>query len=109
MMSRLSREEAELVVVPYVNFTEQHLKVTFLNDLPEKFRGVSDRQGSEPSMIESPNLDEYVFCHVLENIGMVRVSDDPDGDDIELSQGDIYALRYRNVQSLLQQGKLHLV
>ena len=77
--------------------------------MPEKFRGVSDRQSSEPSMIESPNLDEYVFCHVLEDIGMVKVSDDPTEDDIELSQGDIYALRYRNIQSLLEQGKLHLV
>ena len=87
----------------------EHLKVTFLNDLPEKFRGVSDRQSSEPSMIESPNLDEYVFCHVLEDIGMIKVSDDPTEDDIELSQGDIYALRYRNIQHLLEQGKLHLV
>ena len=59
----------------------------------------------EPSLL----LDEYVFCHVLEDIGMIKVSDDPTEDDIELSQGDIYALRYRNIQYLLEQGKLHLV
>jgi|TARA_B110000091_G_C13736813_1_gene441505 hypothetical protein len=106
MMSKLSKAEAELVVVPYVNLKETHLKTTFLNDLPEKFQGVSDNTGSDPSMIDSPNLDEYVFCRVLDDIGTLRVSDD---QDLELNVGDIYALRYSTIQGLLLQGKLHLV
>lgn len=107
MMSKLSRNERELVVVPYVNLKEAHLKSTFLNDLPVKFQGVQDKNGSDPSMIDSPNLDEYVFCHVTEDIGLLKVSEDQ--DPIDLNVGDIYALRYRSIQDLLQQGKLHLV
>ena len=57
-------------------------------------------------MIDSPNLDEYVFCRVLDDIGTLRVSDD---QDLELNVGDIYALRYSTIQGLLLQGKLHLV
>jgi GINS complex subunit 4 len=106
MMSRLSKAEAELVVVPYVNLSETHLKSTFLNDLPEKFQGVSDKNGSDPSMIESPNLDEYVFCQVTEDVGQVQVSDD---DIIDLNAGDIYAVRYRTIQGFLEEGKVHLV
>ena len=107
MMTKLSRNERELVVVPYVNLKEAHLKSTFLNDLPVKFQGVQDKNGSDPSMIDSPNLDEYVFCHVTEDIGLLKVSEDQ--DPIDLNVGDIYALRYRSIQDLLQQGKLHLV
>ena len=106
MMSKLSKAEAELVVVPYVNLKETHLKTAFLNDLPGKFQGVSDNTGSDPSMIDSPNLDEYVFCRVLDDIGTLRVSDD---QDLELNVGDIYALRYSTIQGLLLQEKLHLV
>ena len=105
MMSKLSRNERELVVVPYVNLKEAHLKSTFLNDLPVKFQGVQDKNGSDPSMIDSPNLDEYVFCRVLEDIGVLMVDDDP----IELNVGDIYALRYSNIRVLLEENKLHLV
>lgn len=108
MMSKLSTAEAELVAKPYVNLKETHLRTTFLNDLPEKFQGVAENNNgsSDPSMIDSPNLDEYVFIRVLEDIGLLVLSEN---ETIDLNINDIYVLRYSSIRNLLQQGKLHLV
>ena len=52
------------------------------------------------------NLDEYVFIRVLEDIGLLVLSEN---ETIDLNINDIYVLRYSSIRNLLQQGKLHLV
>mmetsp|Transcript_17962 Transcript_17962/g.25389 ORF Transcript_17962/g.25389 Transcript_17962/m.25389 type:complete len:89 (+) Transcript_17962:3-269(+) len=69
----------------------------------------------EPSMIDRPDLDTYVFCRVLEPIQIDNFKDLDMGDnDFEedlqhVKTGSTMFLRYAIIQDLLLEGKVSLL
>ena len=94
----------------HVGSLEKHLKDCCLLELPEHLRSLNE-QNDTVDMITKPNLDSYVFCGVLEDIGQFHFDEGGDGDVLEgdLTEGDVYIIRYRAIQSLLATGKVTLL
>ena len=104
LQARLSEAEAELIAQPYANLVENHLNRSFLNNLPKQMRSLKGKHG-DLSLVPEPDLNEYVFCHVLESLGQVEILDHP----VDMDAGEIFALRYDTIREYLSQDKIHLV
>ena len=108
LCSRLSHAELEEVAVPYMELLEKNLEESFLKHLPEKFQSHRGKH-RDFNLIAEPNLDEYVFCKVLEDIGQVQVGEDDETPPVELLRGDIYTLRYRPMRSMVRERRIQLL
>ena len=104
LQARLSEAEAELVAKPYANLVDNHLERSFLNNLPKQLRKLKGKHG-ELSLVPEPDLNEYIFCHVLESLGQVEILD----ESLDMQAGEIFAVRYNTIKEFLSQGKVHLV
>ncbi len=107
LRGRLSNAEKELIAQPYVDLMDNHLQRSFLNDLPKQMQKLQGKVG-EISMVSEPDLNEYIFCKVLESLGVVELSPNT-SISIEMNAGDIFAVRYNAIQEFLREGKVHLV
>jgi DNA replication complex GINS protein SLD5 C-terminus len=59
-------------------------------------------------MVTEPDLDVYVVCRVMEDVGSVEVSAQQ-GLQLELMKGDEYVLRYRPVREFVLNGQIQLI
>ncbi|KAK0553989.1 GINS complex subunit [Tilletia horrida] len=104
IQSRLSDVELGYVN-KYNELHTAHLNTSVLNYLPEKLRILEDTPAAD-NMVVRPDLDEPVFIRCREDCGQIRA---PDGNTVELGKNTIHLLRYNNVQSLVEQGRLELL
>lgn len=88
---------------------ERHLRRTVLDHLPKEAWKTLD----EPEMIDSPNMDEFVFCRVLETVAINNhdpLGDDEEDDDVqEHKAGDCIIARYSAIRDLVIAGKIELL
>ena len=89
---------------------ENHFRRTVLDHMPKAVWQKLD----EPNMIGSPNLDEFVFCRVLEAVEIDHFDptyqDERDEDYLhEHPTGSSIIVRYRLVRDLVLQGKVELL
>ena len=111
-MNRASEGERQYLQI-YGKLMERHLHRTVLQHLPRSFRGIDKEE-----MIDRPNLDEFVFCHVLEMV-TIETGDDEDvmgdsydGDEENLHEhaaGTSLIVRYRTIKDLVDEGKVVLL
>lgn len=95
----------------YGELTEKHLKRTVLDHLPKD----AWKKLDEPEMIDSPNLDAFVFCKCLETVEINNY--DPLGDDDEDEEdgiqehkaGACLIARYSAIRELVQEGKIEML
>jgi GINS complex subunit 4 len=97
--AKLSEQEL-LYVQRYAQLVTKHFDDIVLDDIPATYRR------ADPGTAETPNLDEFVFVRVLEDIGPVQV----DGrEELEMWSGHTHIIRYRPVQGLFEEGRLELI
>jgi len=79
---------------------EKHLTTSVVQNLPERLGRLD-----EDDMIVKPDLDQAVFTRARKNCPPIRL---PDGETLEMMQGDIHMLRYRSIRRLLRDGDVRL-
>ena len=96
----------------YGELVEKHHRRTVLNHLPKK----AYKKLDEPEMIDSPNLEEFVFCRVLEpiQIDVSEDNDNGDGEDLvdriqEHGAGAYLIVMYKSIRVLVLEGKVELL
>mmetsp|Transcript_25625 Transcript_25625/g.36126 ORF Transcript_25625/g.36126 Transcript_25625/m.36126 type:complete len:356 (+) Transcript_25625:133-1200(+) len=119
MVDRMSEEEISYLK-QYGELLERHLRRTVLDHFPKE----AWKKLDEPEMIDSPDLDEFVFCKVLETVEIDNrdsqaaphtQDDDDDDDDLgedsiqEHAKGSCLIARYSAIQDLVHQGKIELL
>lgn len=58
-------------------------------------------------MVDTPDLNEFVFVRVLQDVpGEVVLSND---DSVDLQKGNIYVLPYKAIRKFLRVGEVELV
>mmetsp|Transcript_21058 Transcript_21058/g.32137 ORF Transcript_21058/g.32137 Transcript_21058/m.32137 type:complete len:240 (-) Transcript_21058:36-755(-) len=105
-LDRLSDKEIDYLR-EYGKLVQRHFERTVLSHLPKAFRAIDT-----PEMIDSPDLDEYVFCRILETVE-IETDDRDDDDEYERAgvhkSGSSLIVRYRTVKNLIEQGKVVLM
>jgi hypothetical protein len=86
-------------VQQYGELLERHLRRTVLDYLPKD----AWKKLDEEEMIDSPNLDQFVFCKVLE-----RVEIDMDGIQ-EHQPGACLIARYDAIREFVLEGKIEML
>jgi len=126
LVDRMSAEEVEYLKT-YGGSVERHFNRTVLNAMPKE----AWRKLNEPDMIDSPDLDAYVFCKVLETVEIdsstgdkkkkkstsARDEDDSDEDDDdemgssiqEHTAGSFLIARYATIQKHVLEGRIVLL
>jgi len=126
LVDRMSPEEVEYLKT-YGGLVERHFNRTVLNAMPKE----AWRKLNEPDMIDSPDLDAYVFCKVLETVEIdssigdkkkkasraARDEDDSDEDDEdemgssiqEHSAGSFLIARFAAIQKHVLEGRIVLL
>jgi hypothetical protein len=91
----------------YNDILSTFFKETFLNELPDKLQSLTE-QSPVVNMIPQPNLSTHVICRVLETVDNYSY-DSLRGEQIKMTQGDIYAVRYQMIKDLLLENKIELI
>ena len=126
LVDRMSTDEVEYLKT-YGGLVERHFNRTVLNAMPKE----AWRKLNEPDMIDSPDLDAYVFCKVLETVEIdsstgdkkkkarssARDDDDSDDDDDdemgssiqEHTAGSFLVARYATIQKHVLEGRIVLL
>ena len=102
MRSKCSPQELEFLR-KYVDLAEEHVSDIALNHMPEMLR-----QLDAPEMVTSPDLDHFVFCQNLEDLGQLNI-DSKGLESIQMDQHDRHVLRYRVIQPFLAQDQVKLI
>lgn len=96
MKVRLSETE-NIFAESYLALKHQHQTSEFLNQIPKAFQKFNHDE-SEPSIIETPNLAEFVYCRIDEDLDNFRLSQSNEletGDTAH--KGDIIVVPYDKV------------
>ncbi|OQR87755.1 hypothetical protein ACHHYP_08099 [Achlya hypogyna] len=102
LVSRLSQAEVDYAT-KYLEMLESHFNDLALSKFP-----LEQRKLDAPDMIDTPDLDLFVFCQSQEDIGQVQC-DDRGAEHINVRKGDRHVLRYRAVQSFVNDGTMALL
>lgn len=106
MRGRLSPKELEYAK-RYRKLVKGHFHDAFLRHLPSSVQSYKE-MSKDVKMIPEPDLDKHVFIRVKEDIGTFELQRDP-VETVSLALGDIYLLRYRPIQPLLESNQVELV
>ncbi len=104
MVSRLSEQETAYMEKHFEALLQLYNSL-FLSSLPQHLQALDDTSGGI-SMIEEPNLKRPAFVKVMRDI--------PEGivigeEEIELTVGNIYLIRYSAVQKYVHSGDVVLI
>lgn len=89
----------------YGELLERHLRRTVLDHLPKD----AWKKLDEPEMIDSPNLDEFVFCKVLESVEIDNSMPGEESDIDKHAEGTCLIVRYSAIQQLVLEGKIEML
>lgn len=105
MVSRLSDNERDFAS-KYLDIIERLFNFSFLDSIPDKFRGLTEAESST-NMIPEPALGSHVFIKVKEDVGLYQINEN--GDEVELNENDILAASYQPFKALLIEDKIDLI
>jgi len=101
---RLSDKEIEFCE-QYKELVDAHLLKSSLETAPSFLQKLN-----EPSMIVKPVMDEPVFCRVKEDLGRVQIQGSQGtSDTVDMQKNNIFMLRYKAIESFLEEGKVELL
>ena len=89
----------------YLVITREYLLESGLETFPKALHAFDDFVG-DLNMIATPNLNQAVVCKVLDNIGEVMINDN---ESVYMEKDNIYILKYKTIQSLLEKGLVQLL
>lgn len=87
----------------HLELLEELFQNQFLNRLPESLQALDDTGGGI-SMIEEPDLDRAVFIKVI-NPSVIEL----DNEEIELTKGSVFVMRYRAIRHMVSTGDVVLI
>ncbi|ORX87417.1 GINS complex, Sld5 component [Anaeromyces robustus] len=89
----------------YKELVDAHLFKSSLETAPTFLQNLN-----EPNMIVKPVLDEPVFCRVKEDLGDVQIQGSQGTSlTVTLKKNNIFMLRYKAIESFLEEGKVELL
>eukprot|EP00611_Tribonema_gayanum_P014925 TRINITY_DN26492_c0_g1_i1.p1 TRINITY_DN26492_c0_g1~~TRINITY_DN26492_c0_g1_i1.p1 ORF type:complete len:243 (-),score=68.71 TRINITY_DN26492_c0_g1_i1:14-742(-) len=103
---RLSDQELTYAKV-YCDLLHGHLQSTVLDHLPDAYADIRSQAGGA-QIIAEPDLDVFVVCRVVEDVGVVEISAEQNSQ-IELRAGDEYVMRYRPIRDFVLDGSIELI
>jgi len=116
VLDRMSDEEISYLKA-YGELYEQHMRRSVTDHIPKE----AWRKLDEPSMIERPNLDAYVFCYVVDEDGVVinnhegididdeeELEDGPDPEE-RYDSGAYLFVRYGLIRNFILEGRVELL
>eukprot|EP00970_Alexandrium_tamarense_P001200 scaffold128_cov198-Alexandrium_tamarense.AAC.23 len=119
LVDRMTAEELEYLK-QYGALQEKHFNRTVLDHLPREWN-----QLDNPEMIDSPNLEEFVFCRVLETVQidvsgdgsdgsgggfMSQEDEDGFGETVQEHQaGACLIVMYKTIREFVLEGKIELL
>lgn len=93
----------------YGELLEKHFKRTVLDHMPKD----AWKKLDDPGMIDSPDLNKFVFCRVLdENVEIDNTFEGEEKDDMNIQEhqkGACLIVRYGAIKSLLSEEKVELL
>lgn len=101
---KLSMQE-QAYLKEYLLITREYLLESGLETFPKALHAFDDFVG-DLNMITSPPLDQAVVCKVLDNIGEVMINEN---ESVYMEKDNVYILKYKTIQSLLEKGFLKLL
>mmetsp|Transcript_2120 Transcript_2120/g.3129 ORF Transcript_2120/g.3129 Transcript_2120/m.3129 type:complete len:283 (+) Transcript_2120:86-934(+) len=108
VVDRMSDEEVKYLK-SYGELLEKHFKRTVLDHLPKD----AWKKLDDPGMIDSPDLNKFVFCRVLhERVEIDNTLEGEEKDDMNIQehqQGACLIVRYGAIKSLLSEEKVELL
>mmetsp|Transcript_14774 Transcript_14774/g.32105 ORF Transcript_14774/g.32105 Transcript_14774/m.32105 type:complete len:323 (+) Transcript_14774:148-1116(+) len=117
LVDRMTEEERSYLR-QYGELLEKHYRRTVLNHLPKE----AWKKLDEPEMIDSPDLEQFIFCRVIETVQIdvtgepnalnedLANDDDDFGDNIqEHAAGSFLIVMYKQVRDLVLEGKVELL
>eukprot|EP00249_Psilotum_nudum_P011420 c23163_g1_i1 orf=240-929(+) len=109
LWERLSEQEQDYAQ-RFTDTLQKHLEQSVLSKLPFGYQSMLRQAGSseEDDMIPEPQLDTFVFCRSKGDIGSLQLDDKGD-ETVDLLADDLYILRYRPIQKLLEADRIELV
>jgi len=99
-LAKLSNEEKKHCL-RYSDICTKHYTNSFLKFIPNSVNSLK-----EDDIDTKPNLDKYVFCRILENIGNIATHD---GDSVNLQEGETWLLPYQTIHAQMLSGKIKLL
>ncbi|KAG5192908.1 hypothetical protein JKP88DRAFT_260809 [Tribonema minus] len=91
----------------YCDLLHGHLQSTVLDHLPDAYADIRSQAGGA-QIIAEPDLDVFVVCRVVEDVGVVEISAEQNSQ-IELRAGDEYVMRYRPIRDFVLDGSIELI
>jgi len=89
----------------YKELVDSHLLKSSLETAPAFLQNLN-----ENNMIVKPVLDEPVFCRIKEDIGEVQIQGSQGGSaTANMEKNSIFMLRYKAIQSFLEEGRVELL
>eukprot|EP00898_Chlorokybus_atmophyticus_P000458 jgi/Chlat1/1412/Chrsp12S01986 len=109
LWNRLSEEEQQFAR-SYTDVMESALRKTVLEKMPDGFDSLLRQSSNSASddMIPMPDLDQFVFCRIKDNMSSFQV-DDQGFDTADLHDGQVWLLRYKPIRELLLADRLELI
>lgn len=101
-LSRAERRFAEKLK----DLHSSHFQASFLHCLPveEAFQSTTT-----DAMLRAPDLTAFVFVRALVEVGRISCSSGAETYNIELNRDKSYLVKYNDVRSLVEQGKVCLI
>lgn len=108
VVDRMSDDEVNYLK-SYGELLEKHFKRTVLDHMPKD----AWKKLDDPGMIDSPDLNKFVFCRVLdESVEIDNTLEGEEKDDMNIQehqQGACLIVRYGAIKSLLSEEKVELL
>jgi hypothetical protein len=94
------------------NLNNAHFEDSVFGKLPEKVKETVCDTDNDRLAHAHPNLQEYVFCKVMEDVSGVELtaeSADVQVEPLNLSRGEIHVLPYATVREYVLDERLQLL
>lgn len=110
LWNRLSEQEQKFAK-RCIEDLEEHFEKSVLSKLPDRYKSSVKQSviSEEDDMVPEPQLDTYVICRTKRSLGALQLDNSGIEDPVDLDPGDLYAVRYKSIKSLVYSGQVELV
>ncbi|CAH9120464.1 unnamed protein product [Cuscuta epithymum] len=89
---------------------QQHLEQSVLSKLPQGFKSHLKQStvSEQDDMVTEPRLDHYVICRSKRYLGAFQLDDSVE-EPVSIEADDLYALPYKSIKPLVENGQMDIV
>ncbi|TPX51486.1 hypothetical protein SeMB42_g00793 [Synchytrium endobioticum] len=90
----------------YDEMLQKHYIKSSLDELHPSLQRL-DEATEQSNMVQIPDLDNAVFCRVVQDVGDFQIGDR--GTTVTMERGNVYIVKYRAIRTLLADKKVELL